>query len=473
MCATCAVKQRCGHQVKEASEVVSELRAQCYDPLEIRYLKTTVAVDEVTRMMEAVRKNGESNKQRIRNMFQELRNALNSRELSLIQAIEGIMNKKSMALQCQLETLQVQSEELRATKEMVSHTLGVKGNNFNFLHNHWKLVEEVNQTIRAADLQERNPVENIKEGPECHLPEGLLRDANNFGEIYCIPHPGRFVASGVGLEKAFLGVDTEFVVEAHDKYGQRAFKSGSLVEVEVQGPVGSDSVSTSVTDVGRGKYVVRYTPNCVGFHSITITADGKNISNWRSLLAVFNHRDYSGIIQPQCTLTRQQIHPDVSTIRGVCTLRNNQIVFSDAFSLRVISNSGKLVRRAMGSFGVGPGQFNIPAGVTANSQDCIFVADSQNNRVQKLSTDGRFLMSYGTSGNKAATLNHPEDVAVADTRLFVVDSGNHRIQVFHQRNGKLVNTIGGRVPSGTLQLRSPQVCVQSHGVMSVGHVRVM
>lgn len=89
----------------------------------------------------------------------------------------------------------------------------------------------------------------------------------------------------------------------------------------------------------------------------------------------------------------------------------------------------RLVRRAIGTYGIAPGQFNMPMGLTTNSRDEIFVADRQNHRVQKLSPDGKFVQGYGGYGNRAGSLSHPEAVAVSGDRLFVVDTGNHRVQV--------------------------------------------
>lgn len=71
----------------------------------------------------------------------------------------------------------------------------------------------------------------------------------------------------------------------------------------------------------------------------------------------------------------------------------------------------------------------MPVGVTANSRDEIYVADRQNSRVQKLTPEGKYINAYGGAGTKPGNLMHPEGVAIAGDKLFVVDAGNHRIQV--------------------------------------------
>ena len=78
---------------------------------------------------------------------------------------------------------------------------------------------------------------------------------------------------------------------------------------------------------------------------------------------------------------------------------------------------------------MGQGQFNMPIGLTTNSRDDIFVADRQNHRIQRLSSSGKFLMAYGGPGSRLGSLTFPEDVAVSGERLFVADTGNHRVQV--------------------------------------------
>ena len=327
-------------QVKEARELLDDLRSQCVDPLEIRHLRMNVAIDENKRMSDRLHQSCEDNKHRIRNMFQEIRNSLNSRELSLVQALEGIINKKCAALRAQCASLELLHNTLQSERDRVANLLNIRNDDYSILLQRKKLSEDVDKVITDADVYDRHPVENIKEGPDCNLPKGLLHTANSFGEIYCTPHPAKFMASGVGLEKAFVGREAEFVVEAHDKYSQRAFKSGNTVEVEISGPQGAD-IPATVVDAGRGKYLVRYTPTRVGFHTVKVLVDCQNISNCRTSLVAYNIRDYSSMAQPRRSLSRQHIHPEMSTVRSLCALSTGHVVFSDQLCLRMITLEGR------------------------------------------------------------------------------------------------------------------------------------
>ena len=62
----------------------------------------------------------------------------------------------------------------------------------------------------------------------------------------------------------------------------------------------------------------------------------------------------------------------------------------------------------------------------------MYVSDWGNNRVQKFSADGEFLLSYG-GGNlqDGSDLDHPSDVAVdSEGDVYVVDWGNLRVQIY-------------------------------------------
>ena len=319
--------------------MTAELRSQCLDPLEIRYLRTNVAIDESTRVYNQIRKLGESHKHRIQTLFQELRNALNSRELALVQSLEGIISKKCNTLHTQCMQLQQLREKLNAERENVSQLLQIQDSDYTVLLKRKQIVSEVDAVVAEVDLVDREPAETIEDGPECVLREEILQEASNFGEIYCSPTPAMFVASGSGLEKGNVGKEAEFVVEAHDKYGQRAFKGGNQVEVNILDPQG-DKVAVAIDSAKRGRSLVRYTPKKVGFHTIAVLVDSQKISNHQSSVIVYGYRDYSLLTKPRLYLSRQQIS-DMSTVKSVCVLPvSGYLAFSDQLCVRTVNLEG-------------------------------------------------------------------------------------------------------------------------------------
>jgi uncharacterized protein (TIGR03663 family) len=92
----------------------------------------------------------------------------------------------------------------------------------------------------------------------------------------------------------------------------------------------------------------------------------------------------------------------------------------------------------IGENGTGESQFNSPHGIALAPDGTLFVADTNNNRIQLFSSEGIFLNTWGTFGDINAgsaligTFNQPWALAVSPDGKFVyiVDTWNHRIQKF-------------------------------------------
>jgi streptogramin lyase len=106
-----------------------------------------------------------------------------------------------------------------------------------------------------------------------------------------------------------------------------------------------------------------------------------------------------------------------------------------------------------GSLGSGDGQFNWPLGVAVDGSGNVFVADWNNNRVQKFDNNGVFLTMWGSFGSGDGQFGGPEDVAVDGSgNVFVVDDYD-RVQKFD--NSGTFLTTWGSTGSGDGQFNNP------------------
>jgi DNA-binding beta-propeller fold protein YncE len=99
-----------------------------------------------------------------------------------------------------------------------------------------------------------------------------------------------------------------------------------------------------------------------------------------------------------------------------------------------------------GVAGDGPDTFNSPSDVLVAPNGDIFVADGHgdfpvphtNDRMVKISTDGKFIKAWGHHGSEPGNFDVPHGLAMDSVgRLFVADRANNRIQIFDQEGNLL------------------------------------
>jgi DNA-binding beta-propeller fold protein YncE len=82
-----------------------------------------------------------------------------------------------------------------------------------------------------------------------------------------------------------------------------------------------------------------------------------------------------------------------------------------------------------GGHGNGRGQFDSPRGIATDSGGNIFVADTNNGRIEKFSPSGVFITSMGTSGKGHGQFREPNGLAVDRfDNIYVAEASNHRVQ---------------------------------------------
>lgn len=78
-----------------------------------------------------------------------------------------------------------------------------------------------------------------------------------------------------------------------------------------------------------------------------------------------------------------------------------------------------------------PGKFSGPEGIAADSDGAVYVVDSGNDRIQKFTPEGVPITSWGTEGDGPGQFNAPTDVAIDGARnVYVADFGNARVEKF-------------------------------------------
>ncbi len=94
-----------------------------------------------------------------------------------------------------------------------------------------------------------------------------------------------------------------------------------------------------------------------------------------------------------------------------------------------------------GIAGTEAGQLALPRNMDVGADGRIYVLDSGNHRLQVFEPDGGLVNSWGGFGTDPGQFNEPWGIAVGDAYVYVADTWNHRIQKF-TLDGEFVDVFG-------------------------------
>ena len=97
-----------------------------------------------------------------------------------------------------------------------------------------------------------------------------------------------------------------------------------------------------------------------------------------------------------------------------------------------------------GKRGRDPGDFNFPRDLVVGKDGQLYIVDSGNFRVQVFDRNGKFLKSFGTIGRQIGQFSRPKEIAADPAgNIYVVDTAFGNFQVFNPE-GELLMFVGNR-----------------------------
>lgn len=104
--------------------------------------------------------------------------------------------------------------------------------------------------------------------------------------------------------------------------------------------------------------------------------------------------------------------------------------------------AGSLLGR-WGKFGTGAGEFYEPAGVAVAPNGVVYVAERGNHRIQYFTPNGSFLAMWGKNGDKPGEFDEPNGVDVSNSGIvFVANTYNYCVDYF-TTTGSWLGIFGG------------------------------
>ena len=398
--------------------------------------KLTCAIGDKEKMAEQVETSRENATLLINQAFEQLHQAIEERKKTLLSEMGAISLSKTTALSLQKEQLVKIQDEIGCYTEMTSHILQT--------HTDYEVVAlgDLLPTELKATLKK---VEGVSlSTSDIHVTlqtDSLMKELSIFGHVMS---PSQSTWSS----KLAARMDMVYSVKVETKSseGERYPFGGLQVKAELR-PKSHDGavVPGKVEDHGDGTHTITLTPQAAGPHQLLITMDGEHVQGSPRDLDV--RPSYKTLRNPQqvisCRLPLGIAIHDSGDIYVGCWDDDRIHVF----------DQGGLEKRTIGSGGSGEGQFCGPHGISIKG-DVMYVADTSNNLIQKLTTGGQFLQTFGQRGSGQGQFSFPRSVIVDQRdRMIVADLNNNRVVILDQ-NGSWLLSINGNV-SGAQGFKDP------------------
>ena len=147
---------------------------------------------------------------------------------------------------------------------------------------------------------------------------------------------------------------------------------------------------------------------------------------------------------------------------------NDRIYVADEELNRItVFNADGEFESKWGELGTEPGQINGPSALKVTSDGNLLLVDHLNNRIQKMTLDGQYLSHWGSKGIAEGQFNLPWGIDTDnDENVYVADWRNDRIQRFSE-DGKFIDMYGSSGSDDGLFNRPSDVAVDQDGFIYV------
>jgi len=180
-----------------------------------------------------------------------------------------------------------------------------------------------------------------------------------------------------------------------------------------------------------------------GTSTIEIVRPKDDVQNWQFQNGVFRSLDDTDPSSQNLSYQFKQLWPELKQSwyfyhpMDVAVDPQGFVYVADTWNdqIQKLTSTGQIVTK-WGINGADEGQFQTPVSIATyqdknTMQIFVFVVDQYNHRIQKFTDTGDFILSWGTYGSNKGQFQSPSGIAVNKNGIvYVADTGNSRIQTF-------------------------------------------
>ena len=428
ICIKCAIKggkhQTHDHYVlDEAFERYKGEIAPSLEPLEGKLVAVKVALVQLDKHCGEISDHRAAIEANIHDTTRRLHEILDVRKTELIGQLHKMTQRKLKELAIQRDQMETILAQLNSCLDFVGESLKT-GNQGEVLMMKMSIMNQVKELTSPFQPGMLEP--NEEADMKFSVLQDLIAKCQNYGQIFSpgSPDPSKCQATGKGLEEAVVGEKSTAVVQAVNFEGKSCVKSINSLQCELVSLITGATERGNVEHKGQNRYEISYCPTIKGKHQLHIKIEDTHISG--SPFSVRVKLPVEKLGSPILTIN------GVNDPRGVVVNQKGEVVVTESDCVSVFSPNGKKLQ-SFGSVGYDQGQLNNPWGVAVDGEGNILVVDTDNHRIQKFTASGLFLCAVGTQGEGPLQFNEPMYIAfnATNNKIYVTDDQNFRVQVLN------------------------------------------
>ena len=290
-------------------------------------------------------------------------------------------------------------------------------------------------------------------------------DNLNLGSVITNETDVRLSSMEALTENLQAGLEAELLIcPRRESEEELSSKCQRELDVKVLIEPAEDVASLRIFRKENDDFHVKFVPKVPGTYNMTVKINGNKLVTSPFRVQVKERRiDVVGEL-----VLKKEIYYGPNWIavnsKGTIALSDNK---KDC--ILMFDKDGNFVRK-FGSYGEGPGELCIPAGLAFLNDDELLVVDDGNGRIQQFNVQtGNFVKSFGKEDTGNGEFLEPEGIFLSDEgHVIVADYRNNRIQVL-DKNGKFMYKFGDNGPG---KLNRPSGCIYHKNkfiVSDIGH----
>lgn len=430
----------------------------------------------------------ENREQKIRDKGEQLKQAITEHTDTIMEEL----HQANVKLQKQVDNaIDMKCKWLRIQREDIAETLTQTINTCNIAEKQISSDSKVRLLIQKQDLEHifacvNNQIDKLALVPvedddmQFSREEGIMTTIGQLDTKYFNDNCSVKLSSTNSCTPWVAGVMRKLTLTITSS--SKAVIPSCLLRIVVQNTDDQCTIKSSLLSVNQTEYTIQFTPRVSGGHNVRVYVCDEEISGSPLLVMV----TYSPCIQGRESLVIPKLNKPHGCVvlddtiivaeygahritfldkqgqrirsigskgtqrgqlfhpRGVAVITNpKSILVTDDHRIQQFTLDGEVIA-SVGGANHGPSreEFYTPTGIAVNpSTGTIYVADTDNNRIQVLNEKLQVIMSFGRSSNVTERLKSPYSIALDNAGdAYVVDSWNHCIKKYSPK-GRLIDQI--------------------------------